>query len=489
MDIVNFISVIDPLIGTLLILFSVILALSSVLFGKTKTISILKNRLAHTEKIINDLDQQAKLIIKNDIGLKLSQQDTEDKVNRLTLIKNLIISSLYTLDKEKLFSQINELLINDLGFKKGLLFDFSDFTVKINVNFSEQETSTLKNIFQYNKEIFNEIYLIQSDSQNHNQILPKTWNEDYLIAPIKVRNNIYSIFILYDLFRHKKIKKSEKETFMIICMYLGHCLDNIRLFEDLYHTKDNLEKKIKERTRDLVKSLREIETINKAKSDFVSSVSHELRTPLTSVKGFSSLLIMEKFGKLSPEVKNRLEKIDSNVDKLVSMVNMLLDISRIESGKTETKIASSDIIKLIKDTSDLLSPQINERNIELLSELPQALSVLMDKILIERVLINLLSNSIKFTPQNGKIIIKCTTQETYAIISITDTGVGIAENDLEKIFGEFYRTQTTSEMPGTGLGLSLVKRIINTHHQKIWVESQLGKGTTFYFTLKLEKNV
>ena len=376
-----------------------------------------------------------------------------------------------------------------MGFKKCLILDFNDFSIKNNINFSDQEISILKSTLQYNKEVIRETSLIQSDSKNHSPILPKPWNEDCLIAPIKIRNNIYSIFMISDLFKHKQIKKPEKETFMIICMYLGQCLDNIRLFEDLYHTKDNLEKKIKERTRDLVKSLREIETISKAKSDFVSSVSHELRTPLTSVKGFSSLLVMEKFGKLSPEIKNRLEKIDSNVDKLVNMVNMLLDISRIESGKTETKIASSDIIKLIKDTSDLLSPQMNEKNIELATEYPQALSVLMDKRLVERVLINLLSNSIKFTPQKGKITIKCNKQEDCAVISIMDTGVGIAENDLSKIFGEFYRTQTTSEMPGTGLGLSLVKQIIDTHRQKIWVESDLGKGTIFHFTLKLDKDV
>ena len=107
MDIIEFISAVNPLIGILLILLSIILALSSVLFGKTKIISILKNRLAHADNIIKDLDQQAKLIIKSDIELKLSQQDAEDKIDRLSLIKNLIISSLYTLDKEKLFSQIN----------------------------------------------------------------------------------------------------------------------------------------------------------------------------------------------------------------------------------------------------------------------------------------------------------------------------------------------------------------------------------------------
>ncbi len=489
MNILEFLPAIDPLISLILILFSAILALAVMLVGKTKTISILKNKLGRLDKIIQDLDQQAKMIIKGDMELKLSQQEIEDKINRLTLIKNLIVSSVHTLDKEKLFAQINEKVINDLGFKKGLVLDFDDLKAKVNVNFSNREINILKSMFQYKKELFKEVQLLHPEAGSYRQILPSLQNEEILIAPIKVRNHVYAIFTVSKLLKQDRIKRSEEETFLIVCMYLSQCLDNIRLFEDLYHTKDNLEKKIKERTKDLVKSLREIEVINKAKSDFVSSVSHELRTPLTSVKGFSSLLVMEKFGKLSPEAKKRLEKIDVNVNKLVDMVNMLLDISRIESGKTEVKIAATDIVKVIKDSVDLLTPQINSKNIQILTELPKSLNVLADKNLIERVLINLLNNSIKFTPEKGKITVKCSQQEGRALIAVSDNGVGIAKDDLEKVFGEFYRTQATSGMPGTGLGLSLVKRIIDTHREKIWVESQLDKGTTFYFTLKLEKNV
>ena len=281
---------------------------------------------------------------------------------------------------------------------------------------------------------------------------------------------------------------SEREIFSILCMYLGQCLDNIKLFEELYISKDELEKKIRERTNELVKTLKDMEGMNKAKSDFISSVSHELRTPLTSVKGFSALLVAEKFGALPPEAKLRLEKIDQNVNKLVEMVNILLDISRIESGKTEVKIAPADIARLIKETSDFLSPQIQAKHIELVTETPATLNVLMDKSLIERVLINLINNALKFTPENGKIIISCKNDKNKAVVCITDTGCGIPKEDMHKLFSEFFRTQITKNIPGTGLGLSLVKRIIETHKEKIWVESQIDAGTSFYFTLKLEGN-
>lgn len=183
--------------------------------------------------------------------------------------------------------------------------------------------------------------------------------------------------------------------------------------------------------------------------------------------------------------KKDCKKVDENVDKLVDMVNILLDISRIESGKTEIKIALSDVVKLIKDVGDFLSPQMQTKEIRFNVDTPENLNVYMDRNLIERVFINLINNSLKFTPPGGAITIKCNIQNSQAIIAVSDTGCGITKEDLEKVFQEFYRTQTTQKIQGSGLGLSLVKRIIDTHKEKIWVESEPGKETTFYFTLRL----
>ncbi|MFH1318030.1 MAG: HAMP domain-containing sensor histidine kinase [Candidatus Omnitrophota bacterium] len=422
--------------------------------------------------------------------LKLYQEEVEDKLNKLTLLKNLILSSIHILDREELFLQLNEKIVNDLGFKKGAILNFNDLEITINVGFCAEEIETIKDFFTAKKQALLTLPLISADSEICEKLTFSLQSKDILVAPIKARENIYSIFILSNLVIPTDIRRAEKEIFSIICMYLGQCLDNITLFEELYHNKDILEKKIKERTNELVNSLREIEVISKTKSDFISSVSHELRTPLTSIKGFSSLLVDEKFGKLPLEAKKRLEKIDENVDKLVDMVNTLLDISRIESGKMEVKIAPADIAKLTKDVTDFLSPQAQEKQIELKLNLPKALNVYMDKHLIERVLINLINNSLKFTPEKGTITISCIKEANRATLIISDTGYGIAKDDIEKVFQEFYRTNNpkTKNIRGTGLGLSLVKRIIDTHKENIWVESELGKGTSFYFTLKLEKN-
>ena len=491
MSISNLIASIDNFTGMLIILSAVIILLTLYLVQKIKTISTLKTKVKHFSKVIRDLDHQAQLIIKSDMEAKLYQQEIEEELNKLSLIKSLIVSSLHILDKEQLFLQITEKVINQLGFEEALVLDFDTLDVKVNINFHPQKITGIKNILFYKKQALKDVQLLPVDSEIYTQLAIELQLKNALVAPIKTTEHIYAIFIVVSHILPTTIKKPEKEAMLIICMYLSRCLDNIRLFENYYHVRDNLEKKIKERTNELVNSLREIEKISKAKSDFISSVSHELRTPLTSVKGFSSLLVGEKFGKLPEEAKKRLTKIDENVNKLMGIVNTLLDIARIESKKMEIKISPTDIIKIIKDTADFLAPQIEEKNMGLTLNVPLRCEVYADKSLIERVIINLINNAIKFTPEKGHITISCRQNKNQAVISISDTGYGIKQDDLDKIFQEFYRVSNPAHtsIKGTGLGLSLVKRIIDTHKEKIWVESVLEKGTTFYFTLKVVENV
>jgi len=479
---------INPILGSAIFLCLLIFFLVIYLINKLQLINILKKSIERLNKTIRELDYQAKLIIKGDMELKLYQEEVEDKLNKLTLLKNLIIASLRILDKENLFSQIDEKTINDLGFRKGLILTMEG-EEKFSVGFEPREKDTLKDFVKYKKSFIQALPLISADTEAGLELVTALQTKDFLIAPIKAREKIYAVFALANLVMPTDVRRAEKEIFSIICMYLGQCLDNIQLFEEIYNAKDELEKKVKERTNELVKSLRDIEAISKAKSDFISNVSHELRTPLTSVKGFSSLLVAEKFGKLPEEAKKRLETIDENVDKLVNMVNTLLDIARIESGKTEVKIAPADIAKSIRDAGEFLSPQMQAKAIKLVLDVPDTLLVYMDKNLIDQVLINLVGNAIKFTPNGGQIKMGVKSGGSQAVVSITDTGYGIEKENLEKIFQEFFRVDNTINVKakGTGLGLSLVKRIIEIHKEKIWAESETGKGSTFYFTLNLAK--
>ena len=267
---------------------------------------------------------------------------------------------------------------------------------------------------------------------------------------------------------------------------MGQSLENARLFEKTWHTQQDLENKVEERTRDLTGALKEVKIINKRKTDFISSVSHELRTPLTSIKGYASILLTGKLGAVPPDIKERLDKINRHSDELVHMVNDLLDIARIESGKISMNKQQLNLKEIVEKVSDLLSVQFKEKNIDFSSSIPgDARAVFADRSQIERVFINIIGNAIKFTPEKGKISVNAHKAQTGIQVDITDTGYGIPAEAQEAIFEEFYRVDNPINQvaKGTGLGLALVKHIIDAHGGKIWVKSALAVGSTFSFNL------
>lgn len=475
-----------------IIFFAALFILTIVLYiaRKLKTISDLQKRNETLTDSLRKLDQQAKLILKNDMDIRFCQQEIDGPISKLNLIRKLMSSTLPLLNKEEIFAQINLGFIEELGFEKSLVLDFDNFETIQNKGFKPEEINLIKTILLPKKHLFKEKQIFAPESETSKIICAKLNIKNILIAPIKTENKIHGIFAAADLIDVILISEHIKESFLIICMYLAKCLDSIELFEQIYRTKEELENKIKNRTKELAASLKNVETISKTKSDFISSVSHELRTPLTSVKGFSWLLADEKFGKLPDEAKKRLNKIVENVDKLMDIVNTLLDISRIESGKMKINIIPHDCAFLIKSVAEFFEPQSQSKNITITLDIPESLPVYMDKNLIERVLINLLNNALKFTPEKGKIKISCQDKGQKAIIAVADTGYGISEEDLEKVFQEFYRVKDMEQkaIKGSGLGLSLVKKIIDSHKGKVWVESKLGEGTVFSFTLEKKKN-
>lgn len=281
----------------------------------------------------------------------------------------------------------------------------------------------------------------------------------------------------------------DEELISILANQVGQALENARLFEEVYRSSQMLESKVQERTRQLAMALEEVQKINKMKSEFISAVSHELRTPLTSIKGYASLLMTGKIGAIPDQVKERLDKINKHSDSLVKMINDLLDIARIESGKTEIHLSKHNLKPIVENVHDLLTPQLRENNIRWAAEIDAATpEIMIDKSLIERVFINLVGNAIKFTPPEGTITVRARLQDGMVSIEVSDTGIGIAEEHLPKLFNEFYRVENeiNQSVKGTGLGLSLVKNIVEAHGGKIWATSQLNKGTTFHFDLPLQ---
>ncbi len=233
-----------------------------------------------------------------------------------------------------------------------------------------------------------------------------------------------------------------------------------------------------------------LKELEKIRQDFVANVSHELRTPLTTIKGYAETLLE---GALKEDVASQfVQVIKRHTDRLTKIVEDLLVLSKIESKEFRLNLEFLSLPELINEVLDLAKDAAVKKNISITkNEISPSLLVEADRDYIEQVLVNLLDNAIKYTPEGGKVTVSAIEKDQKEIeISVQDNGIGIPQKDLPRIFERFYRVDKgrSQELGGTGLGLSIVKHIIQVHRGRIWAESQLGKGSTFNFTLPKRSN-
>ena len=244
--------------------------------------------------------------------------------------------------------------------------------------------------------------------------------------------------------------------------------------------ESDLRVKVDSATKELIDANNELKKLNNLKSEFVSIVSHELRTPLTSIRGYASLLLTERLGSLTEQQKNSVKVITDEGERLSKLINNLLDLSKLESGKTTLNLEEVNLISLIKESINSLEIQAEHKDISLTYS-GRALKIHLDSEKIKQVLYNIAGNAIKFTPKGGSVEIKLNKNKNFAIISITDTGMGISKKDLKRIFEPFLQVEShlKRNSAGTGLGLTISKHIVELHHGMIEVESKFRKGSTF----------
>lgn len=246
----------------------------------------------------------------------------------------------------------------------------------------------------------------------------------------------------------------------------------------------------------IIRDITEEKRIERLKNELIANVSHELRTPLTSITNSVYLLEM---GSLSPKQAKFIEIIKKNTERLLRVINNLLDISRIESGMLSLKMEIVNIPNLIEDSISAVKGMAIAKKIEIKINIePDFPEIYGDFEGITHIIMNLLSNAVKFTPERGRVTISCKARDDDVYISVEDTGVGIPASELDKIFGKFQRATTAEQIEGTGLGLVIVKHFVNMHKGRIRVESEVSKGTRFvvslpkidkYFHLTLEEEI
>jgi len=474
--------------------------LALLLVQKNAKIALLEKSFEKLKKSFNDLDEQAKLIVKTDLELNKTQEELDKRLGGLDALQRISRLISTTLDESEIFTRLNHALTTNLDFEKSLILIYDDekkLHCFVSIGFPEENLSGIIDLLGQHEDITaalqkgNSFSSFNSPAEQHEPIARACDAEHFVISPILAQQGIIGIIYVGNQSNAAAITQGDEEIISILASQIGQTLENARLFEQVFRSRQDLEAKVQDRTKQLELALSDVQNISKTKSEFISAVSHELRTPLTSIKGYASILMEGKLGDIPEKVKERLGKINTHSDNLVKLINELLDISRIESGKVEMKLTKCDLSAMIDSIHDLLTPQIKDKNIHFTKQVGANIPKLMlDASQADRIFINLISNAIKFTPEEGTISVKAALNNDIVTVEVSDTGIGISKEDIARLFDEFYRVdnQINQNVKGTGLGLPLAKKIVEAHNGRMWVTSTVNQGTTFHFTLPVNQS-
>jgi signal transduction histidine kinase/putative methionine-R-sulfoxide reductase with GAF domain len=293
----------------------------------------------------------------------------------------------------------------------------------------------------------------------------------FLVIPMIARGETVGVFTGDNKPSGRPIRRETVELLQTFASHGAVAIANARLFQT-----------IEEKSR-------ELEVASQHKSEFLANMSHELRTPLNAIIGFSEVLLERMFGEVNDKQVEYLQDIVDSGRHLLSLINDILDLSKIEAGRMELEPADFDLPQAIDNALMLMRERAARRAIALHQAVdPHLGQITGDERKVKQVLLNLLSNALKFTPEGGRIDVRASLVQGTAEISVADTGVGIAPEDQEAVFEEFRQVGgSEKKAEGTGLGLTLCRKFVELHGGRIWVKSQVGQGSTFTFTLPRQR--
>jgi signal transduction histidine kinase len=270
----------------------------------------------------------------------------------------------------------------------------------------------------------------------------------------------------------EEIRDSKMSALGPLCSQLAVALRNIQFTEELARKNE------------------ELTHLDQLKSDFMATMSHELRTPLTSVIGYSDMLLSGVTGELSEKQQGFVESILNNGEHLLNLINDVLDLTKIEAGKLELNIEPVDLRSSLLGVLPIVKPRAADKRIKISTFLPTDLpTVQADPAKLNQVLLNLLTNAIKYTHESGSVSVEARPKEGFVEIWVSDTGIGLIQEDIDKIFQRFTQVDSSASRSqgGTGLGLAITKELVELHGGEIKVVSKLGKGSSFIFTLPISQ--
>lgn len=295
-----------------------------------------------------------------------------------------------------------------------------------------------------------------------------------ICVPLHIREQVTGALYLDNRMRDNVFSKDDLPILTAFASQAAVAIENARLYTA---TEQNLA------TRE-----EELDQAKQAKAEFVSFAAHELRTPMTSIRGYADMLAKGVLGPLTPEQARFINTIMRNTERMQILISDLQDITKLESGRMQLQMLPTDLSRALKDAQQAMQEKIEARSQQLTVETPEGLpQVHADAARVEQILTELLRNASKYTPEGGQIHLQAQPQEKYVRYTVSDTGIGISEEDQKRLFTKFFRSDNPEvrEMSGTGLGLCIVKDLVELQGGELTIESQSGEGTTVAFTLPI----
>jgi signal transduction histidine kinase len=316
------------------------------------------------------------------------------------------------------------------------------------------------------------------------RIVGETGIRAQVAVPLKVHNDVLGI--LYVSARTPgRFREDDQVLLGALADQAAIGIENARLYEDVRRHAEELEANVEARTRELQEANRSLEIASQHKSQFLANMSHELRTPLNAILGYTELIVDGIYGEVPAKIKETLERVQQSSRHLLGLINDVLDLSKIEAGELRLSLSDYSMADVVRGVATAVEALAREKHLALTTSVPPDLPTGQgDERRITQVLLNLVGNAIKFT-ETGAVAIAVAASNGEFAVRVADTGPGISPRDQERIFQEFQQVDSSSTRTkgGTGLGLSIARKIVTLHGGRMWVESDLGRGSTFIFTL------
>ncbi len=399
------------------------------------------------------------------------------------------ISSL--LDLDQLMIQITDLAISTLECERGYLF-FCRGEGKpqircargmnrndISIQLPSQSTQLIHSVW---KSSIAKVCNLEVGDEH-------SWS--VMVVPIQLNEKMLALLYLENRVGSDLYNDDDLEFLTVFSSQAAVAIQNALLYRHAEELNMSLEQKVRERTYELLKSKDELENANKLKSEFLANMSHELRTPLNAIIAMSEIMAEETFGPLNEKQQVYTKQVLDSGVHLLALINDVLDLSKVEAGQLELEIDPFLLSDLLKGSVMIVRENALKKDITLELDADESIGIIPgDARRIKQVIYNLLSNAIKFTPDGGTVSVEARRTENTVTVCVSDTGIGISEDDLKIIFEEFRQVDSSysRQYEGTGLGLALTRKFIEMHKGNIWVESEVGKGSQFYFSLPTEQS-